>query len=99
MALRTANVLARIEPEVKEKAESIMSELGISASVVINMLYKQIILTNSIPFPLSIPVAPAARDEMNTIEFDDMMKTGLAEAKADYSRPASDVFADLKQEI
>lgn len=99
MALRTANVLARIEPEVKEKAESIMSELGIPASVVINMLYKQIILTNSIPFPLSIPASPAARDEMNTIEFDDIMKTGLTEAKADYSRPASDVFTDLKQEI
>ena len=45
MATKTANVLARVEPEVKEKAESIMAQLGVPASTVINMLYKQIILT------------------------------------------------------
>ena len=41
MATKTANVLARVEPEVKEEAESILNQLGIPASVVINMLYKQ----------------------------------------------------------
>ena len=45
MATKTANVLARVEPEVKEEAESILNQLGIPASVVINMLYKQIIMT------------------------------------------------------
>lgn len=50
MAAKTANVLARVEPDVKEKAESIMSQLGVPVSVVINMLYKQIIMTRSIPF-------------------------------------------------
>jgi len=43
MATKTANVLARVEPDIKEKAETIMSQLGIPVSVVINMLYKQII--------------------------------------------------------
>lgn len=38
MATKTANVLARVEPEIKEKAEAIMSKLGVPASVVINML-------------------------------------------------------------
>lgn len=38
MATKSANVLARVEPEVKEQAESILSKLGIPASVVINML-------------------------------------------------------------
>ena len=50
MASKTANVLARVEPSVKEQAESIITQLGIPASVVINMLYKQIILTKGIPF-------------------------------------------------
>ena len=50
MAAKTANVLARVEPDVKEKAESIMSQLGVPVSVVINMLYKQIIMTRSIHF-------------------------------------------------
>ena len=99
MAAKTANVMARVEPNVKEQAEEIMDMLGIPVSVVINALYKQIIMTRSIPFSLSIPAVPAARDEMDDDAFRAMMERGLKEAKADNSRPASDVFADLRREI
>jgi addiction module RelB/DinJ family antitoxin len=99
MASKTANVLARVEPDIKEQAEEIMTKLGVPASVVINMLYKQIIMTRSIPFPLSIPGAPMARDEMGSAVFNAMMQRGLDEAKADNSRPASDVFSELRREI
>lgn len=99
MAAKTANVMARVEPNVKEKAEEIMDMLGIPVSVVINTLYKQIIMTRSIPFSLSVPVAPAARDELDDAAFHAMMERGLKEAKADQSRLASDVFADLKREM
>jgi len=99
MANKTANVLARVEPDVKEKAELIMSELGVPTSVVINMLYKQIIMTRSIPFPVTMPRAPLTRDEMDTAAFDTMMQTGLDQAKADRSRPAAEVFSELRQEI
>lgn len=99
MAAKTANVMARVEPNVKEQAEEIMDMLGIPVSVVINTLYKQIIMTRSIPFSLSIPAAPVARDEMDGGAFRAMMERGLKEAKADNSRPASDVFADLRREI
>ena len=99
MAAKTANVMARVEPNVKEQAEEIMDMLGIPVSVVINTLYKQIIMTRSIPFSLSVPVAPAARDELDDAAFHAMMERGLKEAKADQSRLASDVFADLKLEM
>jgi DNA-damage-inducible protein J len=99
MATKSANVLARVEPETKEKAETIMSELGLPASVVINALYKQIILTKSIPFSLSLPKEPPARDTMTTEEFSSIMQAGLSQAKADQSRPVSDVFADLRREL
>lgn len=97
MAKKSANVLARVEPDTKEKAESVMAKLGVPASVVINMLYKQIVLTNSIPFSLSIPAAPAALDEMDTDTFNSIMQKGLDEAKADRSRPASEVFSELRR--
>ncbi len=99
MATKSANVLARVEPEVKEQAESIMSKLGVPASVVINMLYKQIIMTKSIPFSLSLPKEPVTLDSMNTAEFSAMMETGLSQAKADESRTVADVFADLRREL
>ena len=99
MAIKSANVLARVEPEVKEQAESILSKLGIPASVVINMLYRQIIMTKSIPFSLSLPSDPLARDSMTTAEFDSMIEAGLSQAKADNSRPVTDVITDLRREV
>ena len=98
MAAKTANVVARVEPNVKEQAEKIMDMLGIPVSVVINTLYKQIIMTQSIPFSLSVPAVPVARDEMDDSAFDAMMERCLKEAKADHSRLASDVFADLSSQ-
>lgn len=99
MAAKTANVLARVEPDIKAQAEAIMTQLGVPVSVVINMLYKQIIMTRSIPFSLTIPHAPTARDEMDKATFDAMMARGLEDAKADRSRPAEEVFEELRREI
>ena len=99
MATKTANVMARVEPSVKEQAEAIMEMLGIPTSVLINALYKQIIMTRSIPFSLSVPAVPVARDEMDEVAFNAMIARGMSEAKADKSRAASDVFADLRREM
>lgn len=96
---KTANILARVEPEVKEEAESILNELGVPASVVINMLYKQIILTKGIPFSLTLHKTPSALDEMTRDEFNAMMAKGLAQAKANESRPAEDVLTDVRKNI
>lgn len=96
MATKSANVLARVEPETKKQAEEILSQLGIPTSVVINALYKQIIMTKSIPFSISLPKEPATLDSITTAEFNSIMETGLSQAKADQSRPASEVFADLR---
>lgn len=99
MATKTANVLARVEPDVKEQAEAIMAKLGVPASTVINMLYKQIIMTKSIPFSLSIPYAPIARDEMDTTTFDTMMSEGLAQAKGGQGLPLEEAFSLLHKEV
>lgn len=48
---------ARMKPDVKEQAESILSVLGISASNAMNMFYKQIILNRGLPFEVKIPTA------------------------------------------
>ena len=55
MAAKSANLYARIEPDVKEKAENILSTLGIPASSAINMFYKQIILQRGLPFEVKLP--------------------------------------------
>ena len=55
MSAKTANVTARIQPEIKEQAEAILSQLGIPVSVFIDMAYRQVILRDGIPFPLDLP--------------------------------------------
>lgn len=99
MASKTANVLARVEPDVKEQAENIMAQLGIPVSVVINMLYKQIILTRSIPFSLSLPARPLFREEMDDAAFHAMMQEGYEQAKEDDSFPAEEAFDELRREF
>lgn len=99
MAAKTANVLARVEPDVKEQAEAILAKLGVPASTVINMLYRQIIMTRSIPFSVSIPSAPIARDEMDTASFDSMINEGLTQAKARQGLPLEDAFSLLHKGV
>lgn len=97
MANKTANVMARVEPDIKLQAEFIMNQLGVPASVVINMLYKQIVMTKSIPFSLSLPAFPTTLDEMDVSTFDEMMQKGLNEAKANESYSVAEVFSNLKR--
>ncbi len=54
---RAAMIRARMEPDVKEKAEAIFEKLGLNATGAINMFYKQVILQKGLPFEVRIPNA------------------------------------------
>lgn len=95
MAAKSANVMVRVEPEVKAEAEAVMEQLGLPVSVVINSLYRQIIMTKSIPFSLSLP----ARDNMSAAEFDSIMGKGLAQAKAGRGVGLDEAFAKVSESI
>ena len=49
---RTANVFARVEPEVKEQAEQVLDRLGIPMSNAVGMFLRQIVLQRGIPFEM-----------------------------------------------
>ncbi len=92
MAIKSANVTARVEPEIKDKAEEILEHLGIPASVAINMFYRQVIYWNGLPFRPVLPDhKPAAVSEMTKEEFDARMAEGLRQAKNGESSSADDV--------
>ena len=100
MAVKSANVIARVEPEIKEKAEDIMGRLGIPASTAINMFYRQIILWNGMPFRPTIPIDHhLSMDTMTKEEFDLRMKEGLRQAKSGQSSPVDEVFDRVIGEI
>ncbi len=100
MAIKSSNVAARVEPELKEEAEEILSNLGIPASTAINMFYRQIVLWNGLPFRPCLPAkSPKSRSEMTNDEFNARMTIGYAQAQADQSASAEEVFARLIGEI
>ena len=100
MATRTANVTARVEPDIKAQAEAVMAKLGIPVSTAINMFYREIILWNGLPFRPSVPVNDLkARDEMTKEEFDQRMAVGLEQAKQGMASSADKVYSKLIGEL
>ena len=99
MTVKTANVTARIQPNIKEQAEAILDRLGIPVSVFIDMTYRQVIMRDGVPFSLDIPDKFATRDSITKAEFDTMMQTGLSQAKRNDSVSVDEAFEQLKAEM
>lgn len=99
MAAKSANLYARIEPDVKEQAESILSALGIPASNAINMFYKQIILNKGLPFEVKLPAAKTVdMGELTDAELSAELEKGYADMVAGRSKPARQTFADIRKD-
>lgn len=99
MSTKSANLYVRIEPDVKEQAESILSALGISASNAINMFYKQIILQRGLPFEVKIPSAkPVDMSVLSEEEMNAELEKGYADMVAGRTKPAKQVFADIRKD-
>lgn len=99
MATKSANLYARIEPDVKEQAENILSALGIPASSAINMFYKQIILNRGLPFEVKLPTAkPVDVAELSEAELNAELEKGYADMLAGKTKSAKQVFADIRKD-
>lgn len=98
MAIKTANVTARIHPEVKKQAEEVLEKLGVPVSVLIDSLYRQIIITNSIPYSFSLPPLQS-RDSMTDEQFNLMMSKGLEQAKAGQGVSLEEAFAVIDESV
>ena len=96
---KTANLYARIEPEVKEQAEEILLSLGIPASNAITMFYKQIILQRGLPFEVKLPAnAPVDASKLTPAQLDAELEKGYADVQAGRTRDAKDVFDGIRKD-
>ena len=93
---KSANLYARIEPEVKEQAEIILGELGIPASSAINMFYKQIILQRGLPFEVKLPQHPLDLGSMSGERLDAELEKGYTDMQAGRVVSAKKAFADIR---
>lgn len=99
MANRSA-VYARIDSGLKENAENILSQLGISPSSAIQMFYSQIVLTGGFPLDLHLPSSkPTAIGGMNRAELDAELIKGFESLRTGKTFTADEVDAELKEEF
>ncbi|MEY4464019.1 MAG: DNA protein [Pseudomonadota bacterium] len=54
---KSAFIRARVEPELKEEAESVLDELGITPTQAVTMLYKYVAREHKWPTTIKIPNA------------------------------------------
>lgn len=96
---KTANLYARIEPDVKEQAEYILSALGIPVSNAINMFYKQIILQRGIPFEVKLPAEyPVDIGQLSEEEICAELKKGYDDILEGKTEPAEQVFEKIRKD-
>lgn len=96
----TTAVYARIDTNLKENAENILQQLGISPSSAIQMLYSQIVLTNGLPLDLHLPPAkPTAIGGMSREKIDAELMKGIDSLKADKTYTIDEVDAVLAEEF
>lgn len=99
MAAKTSNVFARIEPDVKEQAESILATLGIPTSSAINMFYKQIILQRGLPFDVKIPDNhPIDISAISEEQFNAELEKGYKDILEGNTKSAKLVFSDIRKD-
>jgi addiction module RelB/DinJ family antitoxin len=96
----TAAVYARIDTGLKENAEGIMSQLGMSPSSVIQMLYSQIVLQKGLPFEVKLPSRePTAIGGMTQAELDQELTKGIQSLRMGKGYSADEVDAVLTKEF
>jgi len=96
----TSAVYARIDTNLKENAESILSQLGITPSGAIQMLYSQIVLKKGMPFELKLPSSkPLAVGAMTREQLDAELNKGYTSIKAGKIYSADEVDEILAKEF
>jgi DNA-damage-inducible protein J len=91
--LKTADVRSRIEPELKDRASSVLAECGLNLSDAIRLFLRQVVVQQGLPFEVRTPnaVTVAAMKEARAIGqarfgsaqeiFDDLEKAGAGKTR------------------
>ena len=84
MVAKTEMIRARVEPELKRRAEELLQILGLTATEAITLFYKQVTLHKGLPFEIKIP---------NTATIEALRQAESGEGLAEYV-----TLEDLKTE-
>lgn len=95
MATKSANVTARVQPEIKRQAEVVLEKIGLPVS---DISYRQIIMTGGVSYSLTVPKLPT-RDSMTDANFNAMMEKGYHQAKTGEGISVDEAFEKIRDGI
>jgi len=98
---RTSSVYTRVEPEIKAKAEEILSQLGMPMSNAVNLFLHQVVLRRGIPFEVTVPAVPMQGGvpdltRMTKEQFDAELQKGYDDYLAGRVVPAEQVRKNME---
>ncbi len=97
---KTSVVYARIDTNLKNNAENVLFQLGISPSSAIQMFYSQIVLNNGIPFWLKLPSSkPSSIGATTREQIDRELSKGMDSIKSGEVFSADEVDQKLNKEF
>lgn len=98
---KTATINVRVDEDDKKSAEFVLNQLGMPMSTLVTLLLKQVSLTKSIPFNISLPLSPYTDsiENMTSEEFGKMMIQEYQNAEEDNIRPVDEFFNEFRMKI
>ena len=96
---KSSSIYTRVEPEIKEQAEQILSKLGIPVASAINLFLHQIVLRKGIPFSISLPQStPLNYSALTTEQFNTEIEKGFASLEAGRIVSSDNVREKIKRQ-
>ncbi len=98
---KTVTLNLRVNPTLKEQAESILQRLGVPMSTAVDMFLNQITLVGGIPFPVTLPKAPASvnADLMSNDALHAKFRKGLEDMETGRIQDAGTAFDSFRRTL
>lgn len=96
---KTATLNLRVNPTVKQRAEEVLTRLGIPMSTAIDIYLNQILLTGGIPFAVTLPNVPTVfnADLMTVEEIHTKLQEGYDDLQAGKVQNAASAFKKFRE--
>ncbi len=96
---KTTGMYVRLDPALKEQAESVLSQLGLPMSNAIDLFLKQVVLQQGLPFQVRLPYKPLCWEAMTVEERNAALEEGYQQAIRGEGIPADQAFDEIEREL
>ena len=96
---KTATLNLRVNPTLKQDAESVLERSGIPMSTAVDMFLNQIVLVGGIPFAITLPNAPESIDatKMSEDQIHAKIQKGYEAYKSGRTQNAAEAFSRFRE--